>query len=321
MSSRLAIVVVSRNRREPLCQTLPRHLALPGRPRVVLVDDASTDGTSELVARRFPAVEVISLARSLGAVARNVGLRAVSEPYVAFCDDDAWFGEGALARAEQLLDEHPRLAVISPMILVGSERRLDSVCEAMALSPLPAAAGQPGYPLAGFIACAVVVRRQAVLSAGAFCERLQIGGEEKLLSWDLLADGWQLSYVPEVVARHCPPPNDGRPRRRAQILRNELWINWLRRPPAAAARASVREVLSRRRDGATLRAVTEAAAGVPWVLRERRRCPAAVEHMISLLEHASRSDPGAPPAADQTSRTGSVDQPRNPTMDARAPMV
>jgi len=287
MTPEIAIVVASRNRAAELARTLPRHLSLPERPRVVLVDDASTDGTAEMVRRRFPSVEVIPLATSRGAVARNVGLTAVSEPYVAFCDDDAWFEPGALQGAVALLEAHPRLALVNPRILVGREQRLDGVCEEMAQSPLPAAPGQPGHPLLGFIACAVVVRRAALLEVGGFCERLRVGGEEKLVSWDLMAAGWQMSYVPELTAHHCPPPGAGGSDRRAQTLRNDRWTNWLRRPPAAAIRATVRELRRSGPDRATLRGVAQAAAGARWVMRERTRCPAHVERMISRLEHSA----------------------------------
>ncbi|MBV9197971.1 MAG: glycosyltransferase [Solirubrobacterales bacterium] len=287
MSGSIAVVVVSRNRLAQLCQTLPRHLDDPAQPRVVLVDDASTDGTPEAVRRRFPAVEVITLPVPRGAVARNVGLRSVAEPYVAFCDDDAWFEPGSLGRAAALLDGQPRLAVVNPRILVGSDRQVDPVCEEMARSPLPAAPQQPGHPLLSFIACAVVVRRDAALQVGGFCERFQTGAEEKLLGWDLAAAGWQLSYVPELVARHCPPGHDGRPRRRAQTLRNELWTNWLRRSPAGAVRATVRELRGSPLDTVTLRGIAEAAGGAGWVISRRRRCPAIVEQWISLLEEGA----------------------------------
>src|SRR4051812_17834957 len=58
---RVAVVVASRNRRELLLQTLPLHLALPERPRVVLVDDGSTDGTAAAVTAKLTAVDVVRL--------------------------------------------------------------------------------------------------------------------------------------------------------------------------------------------------------------------------------------------------------------------
>jgi N-acetylglucosaminyl-diphospho-decaprenol L-rhamnosyltransferase len=278
---RVAVVVATRNRRELLLQTLPRHIALPERPRTVVVDDASTDGTADAI-RRIPGVESISLERSIGGAARNVGMRAVEAPYVGLCDDDSWWRAGALRTAADLLDRHPRLAAINAHILVGPDERVDPTCLEMARDVLPAVDGQPGHPLLTFIACAVVVRRAAVLAVGGFSERLGVGGEEELLGWDLAGAGWLMSYVPEVVAHHHPPPNDGRPERRERQLRNALWATWLRRP-APAARTL--ELLRRSpRDRFSARAVARALAGLPWVLRERRVSPPHVEAMRRRLE-------------------------------------
>ena len=280
---RVAVVVATRNRRELLLQTLPRHVALPERPRTVVVDDASTDGTADAI-QRIPGVESISLERSIGGAARNVGMRAVEAPYVGLCDDDAWWRAGALRTAADLLDRHPRLAAINAHILVGPDERVDPTCLEMARDVLPAVDGQPGHPLLTFIACAVVVRRAAVLALGGFSERLGVGGEEELLGWDLAGAGWLMSYVPEVVAHHHPPPNDGRPERRERRLRNALWSIWLRRPPRTAATRTLHALRRAPRDRWTARAVARAVSGLPWVLRERRVSPAHVEAMRRLLE-------------------------------------
>ena len=288
--ARVAVVVASRNRRELLLRTLPRHLALPERPRVVLVDDASTDGTAGAV-EAMGAVDVIRLDRNLGGAARNAGLRAVEVPYVAFCDDDSWFAPGALRRAADVLDRHPRLAAVNAHILVGADERPDPTCAEMARSALPAGDGQPGHPLLSFIACAVVVRRAALLEVGGFSERLGVGGEEELLGWDLAAAGWQMSYVPEVVAHHHPPPNDGRPERREQLLRNALLALWLRRPARTAASLTLELLRRSPRDRFSARAVARVLAGTPWVLRERRVGPPHVETMRRLLDRPVASSP------------------------------
>src|SRR5262245_34272344 len=59
--------------------------------------------------------------RNLGAAGRNAGVRAARTPYVALCDDDAWWAPGALARAAHLLDVHPTLAVVCARVLVGPD--------------------------------------------------------------------------------------------------------------------------------------------------------------------------------------------------------
>lgn len=267
---RVTVVVVTRDRHDALRESLPHHEA-----PVILVDNAS----------RVPVPGAIRLERNRGGAGRNVGVEAARTPYVALTDDDAWWAPGALARAVAVLDAHPRLALVQARVLVGPQERLDPTCEEMARSPLPGAPGQPGHALLGFVACAVVVRRDAFLAAGGFAERLAVGGEETLLAGDLVAAGWQLSYVPEVVAHHHPPSSSrDRPERRAAVLRNALWMPWLRRPVGAAIRQTAETLVRARLEPATVRGMGEAVAGVPWVLRARRVDPPRVEAMRRLLD-------------------------------------
>src|SRR5215204_4348824 len=151
--NRVAVVIATRNRGTELVGTLTRLLALDEQPPIVVVDNGSTDGTAELVRGHHPGVQVVGLRRNRGAAARTVGARLVDSPYVAFSDDDSWWAPGALRRAADLLDRHPRLAVLAARVLVGPEERLDPVCDQMAHSPLPPAADLPGPSVLGFIAC------------------------------------------------------------------------------------------------------------------------------------------------------------------------
>jgi N-acetylglucosaminyl-diphospho-decaprenol L-rhamnosyltransferase len=285
MEHRIAIVVASHNRRELLLDTVARHVALPERPPVVVVDNASTDGTADALAAGFPGIEVIRLERNAGGAGRNLGVGACETPYVALTDDDAWWQPGALRLAAEVLDANPRLALIQARVLVGPDERDDPTCLEMAASPLAAGEGQPGHPVVSFVACAVVVRRAAFLGVGGFEERLAVGGEEELVGWDLIAAGWQLSYVPDVVAHHHPPPAPARrPRRRETQVRNALWTSWLRRPSAVAAADTLRTLRALPRDRVVARGVGRALFGVPWIVRERRVNPPQLEAMLQRLE-------------------------------------
>ena len=270
-------MIATRDRRASTLASLDHLAELPERPPIVVVDNGSTDDTPRAVARRHPDVEVIELGRNVGAAARTVGARALRTPLIAFCDDDSWWAPGALARAEAVFADNPRLGLLQARILVGPEQRLDPTCAAMRRSPVPPEGDSPGPALVGFIACGAIVRRAPFLSVGGFHPRLGIGGEEELLALDLAAAGWQLAYVDSVVAHHDPQPSADRSGRSASRTRNALWVAWLRRPPAAALGRSVRVAAGALRERCP-RALLDAARGLPWVLRERRALPPRVEH-------------------------------------------
>jgi GT2 family glycosyltransferase len=250
---------------------------------VVVVDNGSTDGTAELVRANHPGVQVVGLRRNRGGAARTVGARLVDSPYVAFSDDDSWWAPGALGQAAELLDRHPRLAVLAARVLVGPDRRRDPVCDEMAHSPLGRAADLPGPSVLGFIACGAVVRRSAFLEVGGFHARLGVGGEEELLAVDLAARGWGLAYVEEVVAYHHPSPSrDPSARRRVQV-RNALWSAWLRRPLGGAARQTVHLAARAMRQPGAWSGILLALLGLPWVLRERHPVHPELEAALRTL--------------------------------------
>jgi GT2 family glycosyltransferase len=281
--ARVAVIIATRNRGPELLGTLTRLRALDEQPPIVVVDNGSTDATAELVRTRCPGVQVVGLRRNHGGAARTVGARLVDSPYVAFSDDDSWWAPGALGRAVDLLDRHPRLAVLAARVLVGPDQRLDPVCDEMANSPLPPADDLPGPPVLGFIACGAVVRRAAFLEVGGFDVRLGVGGEEELLSVDLAARGWGLAYVEEVVAYHHPSPTrDPSGRRRIQV-RNALWSAWLRRPLGGAARRTAHLAALAMHQPGAWSGVLLAMLGLPWVLRERRPVHRELEAALRTL--------------------------------------
>jgi GT2 family glycosyltransferase len=303
---RAGVVILTHDRPDDLARTLQRLQALPERPRLVVVDNASTPDPTAWLAARFPGVDLVRLERNTGAAGRNAGVVRLDTPYVAFCDDDAWWAAGMIARAADLLDAHPRLALITGQVLVGPGARLDPTCLEMASSPIAGPTGLPGRPVLGFLCAATMVRRHAFLQVGGFEPRLFLGGEEHLLAIDLVTAGFALAYVEDVVVHHHPSSRRQAGRRRQLLLRNALWCAWLRRPVPAALRFTLDLVRARRGDPALLPALAAALAGATWVAQHRRVVPEAVERDLRTLElwaaaaGAARTSPRPPPAMNGT---------------------
>jgi GT2 family glycosyltransferase len=281
---RVSVVIVTRNRLPELFTTLDHLRALPEKPRVVVVDNASTDGTVDAVRRRHPEVEVIPLSENLGGAGRNVGVRQVVTPYVAFADDDSWWAPGSLSRAADAFDAHPRLGLLAARILVGPQEEKDPVCAQMEQGPLPPEPDLPGPPVLGFLACGTIVRRSAYLDAGGFDPRFVIGGEEELLAADLASAGWGLAYVEDVVAHHHPSAARDLRARRSGEVRNALWFAILRRPAPAVARQTLLALGKAFGDADARYGLVEALRALPWALRSRRVVPPHVEGKLRALD-------------------------------------
>src|SRR5699024_11181795 len=73
----VTVVIITRNRREELLRTLRDMTTLPEATPIIVVDNASSDGTSDAVATEFPDVEVLRLTENLGAQGRNLGVERV----------------------------------------------------------------------------------------------------------------------------------------------------------------------------------------------------------------------------------------------------
>jgi GT2 family glycosyltransferase len=279
---RIAVVVLTYNRCGELRRTLQHLLALPVAPAIVVVDNASGDDTLTMLREQFPSVRVVSLDANIGAAARNAGVAAIDAPYIAFSDDDTWWADGSLEHAVALMDAHPDVAVLCARVLVGEEQREDPTCTEMAASPLPDA-GLPGPALLGFLAGASVIRRSAFVQVGGYEPRLFIGGEEGLLTLDLLSHGWRLAYVPALTVHHHPSAQRDSAKRKRCLLRNALWICWMRLPPLLATQQTLNLLREGWRDGVMMAGLRDALCGLPWVLKRRRVVPREVVHLYRML--------------------------------------
>lgn len=280
MAEPITVVVATRNRRDELARTLSRHEA-----PVVVVDNASTDGTAA-AARAAPGViEVVELRRNHGAYGRTLGAMRARTPYVAFADDDSWWAPGSLERAVKVLQEHPRLAVLAAQMRVMPGDELDPLCRVMEESTLPRRADLPGNSVLGFMACAAVVHRGAFLAVGGFDDVVRFPGEEERVALDLAAAGLGLAYVPDVVAYHEPSQRREDPARRtARVTRSRLLTALMRRPWSTVGRDAV-EVL---RTGAVgRRGLVSALPAAPAALRRR----SVVD--VRVADALSRSAPRA----------------------------
>jgi N-acetylglucosaminyl-diphospho-decaprenol L-rhamnosyltransferase len=115
----VSVIVVAHDVREEVLAcfaSVERHAA-PVTYELLLVDNASTDGTAVAVARDFPAAEIVRLPRNVGVAARNEGLRRARGRTRMFLDSDARLTPGALAELVGYLDAHPEAGLVGPRLV------------------------------------------------------------------------------------------------------------------------------------------------------------------------------------------------------------
>jgi glycosyltransferase involved in cell wall biosynthesis len=124
---RATIAVTTLNRREELRTLLASAVTQTAEPEILVIDDGSTDGTSEMVAEEFPSVRVERSDSSLGLIVqRNSAAELASGEILFSIDDDARFTSDTTVE-ETLADfDHPRIgAVAVPFVDIrGSTRTL-----------------------------------------------------------------------------------------------------------------------------------------------------------------------------------------------------
>lgn len=283
----VTVVIMTRDRADELLGTLQRLRSLPERPPIIVIDNGSSDGTPARVAERFPEVDLVPLGENRGVGARNLGVRRATTPYVAFNDDDSWWGPGSLRRVAELFDDHPALGLVTADIVVEPRGTRDPVSEEMRSSPVASPVEAPGIPVLGFLACAAAVRRDAFLEVGGFSERLHFAGEEDLIAMDLERAGWAVRFVPEVTVHHQASSKRDPVWRIRRGVRNALWTLWLRRPLRSAVRGSF-ELLREADPRTAIPAAAEAVRGLPWVVREREVVCDRIERELRKLEAGER---------------------------------
>lgn len=204
----VSVVIPTRNRARPLHEALRSVYAQEGigdqfRMEVIVVDNASTDDTPEVV-RQFSRVRYIRLPMNQGgAAARNVGVKASKGTWVAFLDDDDVWLPHNLRLQIAALAARPEAEVVYGQCIF---RFLDY--ERVQPDARHAPVGSVFGPLLmhNFVSSpsAIIARRRALEAAGYFDESLASGEDYDMLLRLALRVRFEFVDGPVVIYRRIP---------------------------------------------------------------------------------------------------------------------
>lgn len=226
----VAVVIVSWNCAPFLGDCLASLEALERPPgEVVVVDNASTDGSPELVRERFPRVLLLRSASNQGfCAANNHGIRATRAPYVLVLNPDTRLAPDYLERLLPAFADR-RVGIAAGKLLRFDGRTLDSCGQSLGRSrqPIDRGYGRPDRgqyerdePVFGCCGAAALYRREMlddVADPGAqyFDEAYFAFFEDLDLAWRARRRGWHAVYRHRAVGYHARGATaQGRSRRR-----------------------------------------------------------------------------------------------------------
>ncbi|MEF2146353.1 MAG: glycosyltransferase family 2 protein [Desulfovibrionaceae bacterium] len=131
MICELSVVIVNYNTRELLAdclESLRTHLPAT-EVEVIVVDNASSDGSREMVQTRFPEVRLICSKENLGfGRANNLGVQESSGKYLFLFNSDAVLREDTATALRHVLEERPETGVAGPRVLLSDNSRQPMIC-------------------------------------------------------------------------------------------------------------------------------------------------------------------------------------------------
>lgn len=241
----VSAAVISYNGVADLPACLESLLAQSVPVGVAVYDNASSDGSADLVARRFPAVTLVRSERNLGyAGAANRAIRESSGAYLLLLNPDVTLAPTFVERLLEVAERDPRIGSLTGKLLrrpaEPGERRIDSAGHVLYRNRWAAnrGTGEPDrgqYDAPGEVfgvSGAAALYRRAMLEdvrvgAEYFAESFFAYLEDVDLDWRARLRGWRAYYVPAAVALHARGHKGRRAIRDVRLLRHQLKNHYL----------------------------------------------------------------------------------------------
>lgn len=243
----IAIGILNFNRAAEVVTTLSILEAIDypaEKRRLVVIDNASTDGTAEVVSARFgDRVELLLLPENIGAVARNRVIMTRSEPYIFVFDEDCAPEDPSTIRRVVELMEANRYYGAFCFRSINLYSGLTEYGDFGEISRRRVPGGHEGVFVVGNGMC---FRRDAIQRTSGYDERIFWGAEEFELAMELLREQVPILYDSELALIHRRAPRVLAPTDALAIdTRNNIWISFKYFPLPIAILFSVGQVLRR----------------------------------------------------------------------------
>lgn len=210
-------------------------------PYIIIVDNASTDGSVEAIRNKYPDIELIQNSRNEGYTGGvNPGFKRAIElgaKYTAPFNDDAVADKRWLKQLVTFMDENPRYGAACCKVLTSDGERLDSTGDYYTNWGLPYPRGRREYDIHKYDSAteifaasgaASVYRVKALVEVGLLDQDFFAYYEDVDLSFRLQLRGWKVAYVPSSIVYHAIGMTSARVKgfTTYQTLKNQPLLLW-----------------------------------------------------------------------------------------------
>lgn len=211
-SPQIHIVIVTWNGKH-LIERLVESLEKSDRPceRIVVVDNASSDGTVEMLADRFPRIEVIRMEKNIGYSAGiNVGLKRVKEKgaqYVWVFNNDVVVKPDCLAKLVDTIESDPQIGVVGPIVFDYKTKQIAHAGYRInmwtgGMKEIGTPPGDEPYEVDSAFGCSNLIRMEAVERIGGFDDGYNVYFDETDFNSRARRDGWKVVVEPRAGVYH-----------------------------------------------------------------------------------------------------------------------
>jgi GT2 family glycosyltransferase len=281
----VSVVSLTYDRRDKLTDLLLALREQTYSPiEVIVVDNASTDGTASMIEVEFPEVRLVRTSENIGSPAYRYGLEKASGEFVLLIDDDGLPDRHWVSDIVARFQSNERLGVVACVI------RIHETGEVAKDSPEFSLDGneRDGYPCAAYNGTGVGIRASALKGVGYYPAYYFVCWVELHLCTKIRDRGWDVRCFPDIEVRHQKDP-DGvlRPLTR-EALRGYYWYVWSVYPGIHAIEEAARYsggLLKRVLRGEIalslfVKATFDALVRLPSILRDRQ--PISVSTLRTL---------------------------------------
>ncbi|MBB6281995.1 glycosyltransferase family 2 protein [Geobacillus subterraneus] len=227
----VSIVMLAWNRKDDVRESLRHIQEIDYNPlEVIVVDNASTDGTAEMVEEEFPYVQLIKMRENIGIAAYNVGFEQANGKYIVIIDDDSFPAKSAIERMVQVFEDDDQLGVVA--FDVRNYYSYDEIKDKLDHTdePVKVKATASNYYMS-FNGAGAGIRKDLFKKIGYYPEEFFIYNNEMDCALKIWDAGYRIEFFSNIVSYHKYSPTN-RASRRAPFYytRNSFWLSWKHYP-------------------------------------------------------------------------------------------